>query len=87
MASPSKVFRVFGMTGECSDLQEWSVCVCLSAKEAQVIADQCTAYASTAPNTHYTDAWERWKANNPYDPGMQHTSTGTEYGIEEIEVW
>lgn len=76
------IYIVCGTCGEYSDRQLWTVATYTSREMAELHARLAKEKAPAAGAE-----WEEREKPNPYDPGMQTDYTGTDYRVEETELY
>ena len=80
----SKVYVVFGTTGEYSDYVEWPVCAFADEALAIRMVELCDGeWRRIKASPEYNDGIY---VTNKYDPDMQTDYTGTRYNYYELEL-
>ena len=85
----SKIWIVFGETGEYDSHHEWSIAAYKTEELAQAHADAATKFYQD--NNCLTDRY-KWSYSrldefkNPFDPNMDIDYTGTSWGVYPVEL-
>lgn len=87
----SKIFVVYGSTGEWSDKRTWSVCAFCAENKAMEMVDALTRRLNTfgiAPKTYSIDYADNLKKHmNSLDKYFDHDYNGTRYWYEPVDFW
>ena len=82
---PTKIWVVYGQTGEYSDRSEWNIAAYLREEDAKAHADAATAWYQD--NNVMANRHQERKESNPFDPSMRVDYTGTEWNIYPVDLF
>ncbi len=82
--NPTKVWLVYGSTGEYSEFTEWVVCACLEEQRAIDITKELNNWCVEKGFDHSSASWDGPKPD--LDPNFHANYTGTGYSYYEVEI-